>query len=80
MDEGLCVQIMHIGAFDDEQSSIEKMDQFIAQQGFENDLSEARQHHEIYLSDARRVEPAKLKTVIRHPIKPARRMPHSDPR
>lgn len=80
VDEGLCVQIMHIGAFDDEQSSIEKRDEFIARQGFENDLSEARQHHEIYLSDARRVEPAKLKTVIRHPIKPARRMPHSDPR
>lgn len=80
VDEGLCVQIMHIGAFDDEQSSIEKRDEFIAQQSFENYLSEARQHHEIYLSDARRVEPAKLKTVIRHPIKPARRMPHSDPR
>lgn len=80
MDEGLCVQIMHIGAFDDEQSSIGKMDEFSARQGFENDLSEARQHHEIYLSDARRVEPAKLKTVIRHPIKPARRLPQSDSR
>ena len=80
VDEGLCVQIMHIGAFDDEPASIGKMNEFIARQGFENDLSETRQHHEIYLSDARRVEPAKLKTVIRHPIKPARRLPQSDPR
>lgn len=69
MDEGLCVQIMHIGAYDDEPASVKKMDEFIAGLGFENDFSDARQHHEIYLSDARRVEPARLKTVIRHPIK-----------
>lgn len=78
VDEGLCVQIMHIGAFDDEPASVEKMDEFIARRGFENDLSDVRQHHEIYLSDARKVEPARLKTVIRHPIKPALRLPESD--
>lgn len=69
IDEGLCVQIMHVGAYDDEPASVEKMDEFIAGLGFGNDFSDARQHHEIYLSDARRVEPARLRTVIRHPIR-----------
>ena len=69
VDEGLCVQIMHIGSYDDEPASVALMDQYLAENGYENDLSDARRHHEIYLSDARKTEPAKLKTVIRHPIK-----------
>ncbi len=68
-DEGLCVQIMHIGPFDTEPESVAQMDAFLAEQGYENDLSPARLHHEIYLSDARKVPPEKLRTVIRHPIK-----------
>lgn len=69
VDEGLCVQIMHLGSFDSEPESVAKMDAFIQERGYVNDLSEARRHHEIYLSDARRVPPEKWKTVIRHPIK-----------
>lgn len=69
ISEGLCVQCMHIGAYDEEPATIAIMDQFIREQGYENDFSEMRMHHEIYLSDARRVAPEKLKTVIRHPIK-----------
>ncbi len=71
ISEGLCVQCMHIGSYDDEPATIAVMDQFIREQGYENDFSETRMHHEIYLSDARRVAPEKLKTVIRHPIKKA---------
>lgn len=67
--EGLCVQIMHIGAFDDEPETVAKMDAFLMENGYENDLSEIRLHHEIYLSDARRVAKEKWRTVIRHPIK-----------
>lgn len=69
ISEGLCVQCMHIGAYDDEPATISVMDQFIKEKGYENNFSETRMHHEIYLSDARRVSPEKLKTVIRHPIK-----------
>ena len=69
VDEGLCVQIMHIGAFDDEPQTVALMDEYIAQNGYENDITESRLHHEIYLSDAREVAPEKWKTVIRHPIK-----------
>ena len=69
VDEGLCVQIMHIGAFDDEPQTVALMDEYIAQNGYENDINESRLHHEIYLSDARKVAPEKWKTVIRHPIK-----------
>ena len=72
VDEGLCVQIMHIGAFDDEPQTIALMDEYIAQNGYENDITESRLHHEIYLSDARKVAPEKWKTVIRHPIKGSR--------
>lgn len=71
VEEGLCVQIMHVGAFDAEADSIAKMDQYIAEQGYVTDLTETRRHHEIYLSDARRVAPGKWKTVIRHPIRRA---------
>lgn len=69
VEEGLCVQIMHLGSFDSEPESVEKMDAFLQEQGYANDLSETRRHHEIYLTDARRVPPEKWKTVIRHPIK-----------
>ncbi len=69
VDEGLCVQIMHIGAFDDEPQTVALMDEYIAQNGYENDITESRLHHEIYLSDARKVAPEKWETVIRHPIK-----------
>lgn len=69
IEEGLCVQMMHIGPFDDEPASVALMDSYIAEQGFENDFSSSRLHHEIYLSDARKVAPEKWKTVIRHPIR-----------
>ncbi len=69
IEEGLCVQIMHIGPFDDEQKSVALMDAFLEKEGYVNDITSERLHHEIYLSDARRVEAAKWKTVIRHPIR-----------
>lgn len=69
IEEGLCVQCMHSGSYDDEPATVAAMDKFIADNGYENDISDTRRHHEIYLSDARKVTPEKLKTVIRHPIK-----------
>ena len=69
MDEGECVQIMHLGSFDDEPATVAIMDAYLEANGFENDFSDTRLHHEIYLSDARKVTPEKWKTVIRHPIK-----------
>lgn len=69
VEEGLCVQMLHLGHFDDEPKSVDLMDAFIAEQGFENDFSPARMHHEIYLSDARKVPPERWRTVIRHPIR-----------
>ena len=69
LEEGLCVQCMHSGSYDDEPATVAAMDKFIADNGYENDISDKRRHHEIYLSDARKVAPEKLKTVIRHPIK-----------
>lgn len=69
LDEGLCVQIMHVGPFDDEPASVALMDEFLAENGYENDFSSERMHHEIYLSDARKVAPEKWKTVIRHPVR-----------
>lgn len=71
IDEGLCVQIMHLGAFDDEPATVAIMDAYLKEQGYENDFSDTRLHHEIYMSDARKVVPEKLKTVIRHPIRKA---------
>ncbi len=70
-DEGLCVQIMHKGAYDDEPASIMQMKQFVAENGYAEDFSDGRYHHEIYLSDPRKTAPEKLKTVIRHPIRKA---------
>lgn len=69
IDEGLCVQIMHIGPFDDEPATVSMMNAYLLENGYENDFSGRRLHHEIYLSDARKVAPEKWKTVIRHPIK-----------
>ena len=68
-DEGLCVQCMHIGSYDDEPATVEKMHRYLEEQGYVLDISDKRLHHEIYLSDARKVAPEKLKTVIRHPIR-----------
>ena len=68
-NEGLCVQCMHIGSYDSEPATVELMHSFIEQEGYSLDISDNRFHHEIYLSDARRTAPEKLKTVIRHPVK-----------
>ena len=69
VDEGLCVQCMHIGPYDDEPATVELMHAFMEEQGYVLDINDRRLHHEIYLSDARKVAPEKLKTVIRHPIR-----------
>lgn len=69
VSEGLCVQSMHIGSYDSEPSTILKMREFAEKNGYSEDLSDTRLHHEIYLSDPRRCAPERLKTVIRHPIK-----------
>lgn len=71
IDEGLCVQIMHLGSFDLEPATVALMDEYLEEHGYVNDINEKRLHHEIYMSDARRVAPEKWKTVIRHPIKKA---------
>ncbi len=71
IDEGLCVQIMHTGSYDDEPATVALMDEFISERGYVNDLGGARLHHEIYLSDPRKADPAKMKTVVRHPIRKA---------
>ena len=67
-DEGVCVQCMHIGPYDTEPETIEKMEEIMQENGYELDFNQGRYHHEIYLSDPRRCEASKLKTVIRHPI------------
>ena len=69
IEEGLCVQIMHLGSFDNEPETVALMDDYLAKHGYVNDMNETRLHHEIYMSDARKVAPEKWKTVIRHPIK-----------
>lgn len=69
VEEGICVQCMHIGPYDDEPATVARMHSYMGEQGYTLDISETRLHHEIYLSDARRVAPEKLKTVVRHPIK-----------
>lgn len=68
--EGLCVQCMHTGRYDDEPATIAAMHDFAAQNGYAIDITPSRMHHEIYLSDPRRCAPENLKTVVRHPIKP----------
>ena len=69
IDEGLCVQMMHIGAFDNEPVSVAIMNKYLEDNGYANDFSDTRRHHEIYLSDARKIASEKWKTVIRHPIR-----------
>ena len=66
--EGLCEQMMHIGPYDAEPASVARMDAFLAERGYRNDLSQHRRHHEIYLSDPSRTAPERLKTILRHPI------------
>ena len=68
-DEGLCVQCMHVGFYDDEPKTVSLMHSYLKDNGYELDISDVRFHHEIYLSDPRRTDVSKLKTVIRHPIK-----------
>lgn len=67
-EEGLCVQMMHYGFFDEEEATVEIMNQYLQEKGYRNDFNKSRLHHEIYLSDARKVAPEKWRTVIRHPI------------
>ena len=69
IEEGLCVQIMHFGSFDDEPATVTLMDKYLEENGYEKDFSDTRLHHEIYLSDPRKSTPDKQKTVIRHPVK-----------
>jgi len=71
-EEGLCVQCMHIGSYDEEPQTVECMHKYIKELGYELDITNTRYHHEIYLSDPRRCDVSKLKTVIRHPIKKMR--------
>lgn len=68
-EEGLCVQCMHVGPYDNEPQTVQRMDQFTKEQGYRLDFESERYHHEIYLSDVRRCKPENLKTVIRHPIR-----------
>ena len=69
IDEGLCVQILHIGPFDEEPASVALMDVYLQETGYRSDFGAERLHHEIYLSDPRKVPPEKWKTVLRHPIR-----------
>lgn len=69
VEEGLCVQSLHIGPFDEEPQTIARMEAYLRERGYQTDFTEERLHHEIYMSDARKVAPEKWKTVIRHPIK-----------
>lgn len=69
IEEGLCVQIMHIGEYDNEPATVALMDDYIKENGYINDITSTRLHHEIYLGDPRKTEPSKRKTVIRHPIR-----------
>ena len=69
IEEGLCVQMMHIGAFDNELETVVMMDKYLEESGYVNDFTGKRRHHEIYLSDPRKTAPEKCKTVIRHPIR-----------
>lgn len=70
-NEGLCIQCLHVGSYDDEPATVAKMHEFMIENGYELDVQNPRYHHEIYLSDPRKCAPEKLKTVIRHPIKEA---------
>lgn len=76
VEEGLCAQILHIGSFDTEAETIARLDAYVKANGYENDIRECtddnnkmRLHHEIYLTNAKKVQPEKWKTIIRHPIR-----------
>ncbi|HOO27854.1 MAG TPA: GyrI-like domain-containing protein [Lachnospiraceae bacterium] len=69
IEEGLCVQALHTGSYDNEPETVSKMNLFLSEQGYEEDLSDQRLHHEIYLSDPRKTKPEKCRTVIRHPVR-----------
>ena len=69
LKEGLCVQCMHTGPYDDEPKTLALMDSFITDSNLRNDISDSRHHHEIYLSDPRKTDPSKQKTVLRIPVK-----------
>ncbi len=69
LDEGLCVQMLHLGSYDSEPESVARMDAYIDENGYENDMAGDRRHHEIYLSDPRKTSPEKWRTIIRHPIR-----------
>ncbi len=69
VEEGLCVQCMHLGPYDGEPATVARMDAFLKENGYANDFFGGRLHHEIYLTDARKVPPEKWKTVIRHPVR-----------
>ena len=68
-DEELCVQCLHTGPYDDEPATVAKMEAYMRESGLEHDFSDTRRHHEIYLGDPRKSDPAKLKTIVRHPVK-----------
>ncbi len=68
-DEGICVQCMHIGPYDNEPETVELMHSYMSENGYELDITDSRLHHEIYLSDPRRCDASRLNTVVRHPIK-----------
>ena len=67
-EEGLCVQCLRVGPYDEELATLEAMRKFMEENGLAPDFLEGRRHHEIYLSDARRCKPERLKTVIRVPV------------
>jgi hypothetical protein len=67
-EEGCCVQVMHIGAYADEPETVERMKAFAAENGYHDRVGLGGKHHEIYLGDPRKADPAKLKTVLRHPV------------
>ncbi|WP_414470424.1 GyrI-like domain-containing protein [Methanobacterium sp. ACI-7] len=70
LNEGLCSQIMHIGPYSEEGPTVEKLHNFIHENGYEFDgANDGEKHHEIYLSDMRRIKPERLKTIIRQPMK-----------
>ena len=69
LNEGLCVQIMHVGSYDSEPETVRLMDDYLKTEGYEKDINDVRRHHEIYLSDPRNADPSTMKTVIRHPIR-----------
>ena len=69
VEEGLCVQMMHLGSYDDEPASLARMHAYLEEQGCQLDLSAQRLHHEIYLTDPHRVPPERRKTVLRLPVK-----------